>query len=40
MKNGKKAVLTGYTAFSIATEPYLLVLQTNELPASGWRVRD
>ena len=40
VKNGKKAALADYAALGTpATEPYLLVLQTSELAAGGWRVR-
>ena len=40
VKNGKKVTLSDYSALGdAATEPYLLVLQTSELAAGGWRVR-
>ncbi|MDQ2769716.1 MAG: hypothetical protein M3Y54_04360 [Bacteroidota bacterium] len=40
VKNGKKVKLSDYSALGdAATEPYLLVMQTSELAAGGWRVR-
>ena len=40
VKNGKKLSLSDYSALGDpATEPHLLVLQTSELAAGGWRVR-
>ena len=40
VKNGKKVKLSDYSALGdAATEPYVLVLQTSELAAGGWRVR-
>ncbi|GAB3875555.1 hypothetical protein GCM10028824_31230 [Hymenobacter segetis] len=40
VKNGKKVALSDYSTLgTAATEPYLLVLQTSELAAGGWRVR-
>ena len=40
VKNGKKVKLPDYSALGdAATEPYLLVMQTSELAAGGWRVR-
>ena len=40
VKNGKKVTLPDYSALGdAATEPYLLVLQTSELAAGGWRVK-
>jgi hypothetical protein len=41
VKNGKKVALSDYSALGdAATQPFLLVLQTSELAAGGWRVRD
>ena len=40
VKNGKKRLLNDYALLGDpATEPYVLVLQTSELAAGGWRVR-
>ena len=40
VKNGKKVTLADYSALgTAATEPYLLVMQTSELAAGGWRVK-
>jgi hypothetical protein len=40
VKNGKKRLVEDYALLGDpATEPYVLVLQTSELPAGGWRVR-
>ncbi len=40
VKNGKKVTLADYSALGdAATAPYLLVMQTSELAAGGWRVR-
>ena len=40
VKNGRKVTLSDYTALGTpATEPFVLVLQTSELAAGGWRVK-
>ena len=40
VKNGKKVTLSDYSMLGdAAIEPYLLVMQTSELAAGGWRVR-
>lgn len=39
VKNGKKVSLSDYSTLgTAATEPFLLVMQTSELAAGGWRV--